>query len=207
MTPRDSSSRRAARDSRFFRRRMLLVTDNMVTACILEKGRSRIPSLNALCKRAFAYQAAMEIQVRVRYLETDRNPADGPSRLMPIGWHEGDAPGPADASAGRASGGFPSGAPARSEDRTSVAPVRDQGGDVVAAVPSPSPQLPGARSTRSLQGPGGAGRRWGAGDHPRAEGVAHSEPTAPRDLAHAEGTALSEPRVSRDRRRRQCIGA
>ena len=79
-----------SRHSRFFRHRMLLVTDNMVTACILENSRSRIPSLNALCKRAFAYQAAVQIQVRLRYLETDRNPADGPPRLMPIGWHEGD---------------------------------------------------------------------------------------------------------------------
>ena len=90
-----SSLRRAARDARFFRRRMRLVTDNMLTACILEKGRSRIPSLNALCKRAYAYQAAVQVQVRVRYLETDRNPADGPSRLMPIGWHELDRSRPA----------------------------------------------------------------------------------------------------------------
>ena len=86
-----SALRRAARDSRFFGRRLLVLSDNMVAVLLLEKGRSRVRGLNALCRKAAAYLLATGMHLRVRYLETDRNPADGPSRMQAIGWHPGMA--------------------------------------------------------------------------------------------------------------------
>ena len=82
-----SAVQRAARDSRFLGKRLLLLSDNMVAVCLLEKGRSRIRSLNRFCRKAAGYVLATGIDIRIRYLETDRNPADGPSRMQKIGWH------------------------------------------------------------------------------------------------------------------------
>ena len=82
-----SAVQRAARDSRHLGKRLLVLSDNMVAVCLLEKGRSRIRGLNRLCRKAAAYLLATGMDLRMRYLETDRNPADGPSRMQPIGWH------------------------------------------------------------------------------------------------------------------------
>ena len=82
-----SAVQRAARDSRHLGKRLLVLSDNMVAVCLLEKGRSRIRGLNRLCRKAAGYLLATGMGLRIRYLETDRNPADGPSRMQAIGWH------------------------------------------------------------------------------------------------------------------------
>ena len=46
-----SAVQRAARDSRFLGKRLLLLSDNMVTVCLLEKGRSRIRILTDCAAR------------------------------------------------------------------------------------------------------------------------------------------------------------
>ena len=76
--------RRSAKMWAAQRKKWLLFTDNLVTACMLEKGRSPSYSLNAICRRACAYQLACGSIARFRYLETERNPADEGSR-RPIG--------------------------------------------------------------------------------------------------------------------------
>ena len=58
----------------------LSLTDNLVSALVFEKGRSSAGSLNALCKRAAAYQLGGEIQWRLRHIRSEDNTADAPSR-------------------------------------------------------------------------------------------------------------------------------
>ena len=82
-----STTKKATRDPRFVERRMLLLHDNMVTVLVQEKGQSRVCSLNRLCQTAAAYILAASVDVRVRHVETDKSPADGPSRKQLTGWH------------------------------------------------------------------------------------------------------------------------
>ena len=59
----------------------LTITDNLVSCLAFEKGRSRATALNKLCRRAAAYQLACRVQWRLRHIKSERNVADGPSRM------------------------------------------------------------------------------------------------------------------------------
>ena len=72
--------RRACRLRTNVRRRILVLSDNMLSCLVIDKGRSRSFALNSIARRAGAYQLLVGTAVRVRYLETDRNPADEGSR-------------------------------------------------------------------------------------------------------------------------------
>ena len=52
----------------------------MVGVCVFDKGRARSFALNALCRRAAAYQVGCAIRWRVRHIPTDRMIADFGSR-------------------------------------------------------------------------------------------------------------------------------
>lgn len=58
----------------------LTLTDSMVTAMALERGRSSSSGINNVCRRAAAYQIGCNIQFRLRHVRTDMNVADAPSR-------------------------------------------------------------------------------------------------------------------------------
>lgn len=58
----------------------MTLCDNMTTILAYEKGRSSSGGINALCRRAAAYQIASSIQWRLKHIETHRNVADKPSR-------------------------------------------------------------------------------------------------------------------------------
>ena len=74
--------RRACMRRRTLGRKILVFTDNLVSALVLEKGRSRAKGLNSLARRVCAYCLAHGLRVRYRYLETGRNPADEGSRRL-----------------------------------------------------------------------------------------------------------------------------
>ena len=63
-------------------RRVLMLSDNLASIGAFGKGRG-VGGLAPLCKRAAAYRLGGEIQWRLRYIETGRNPADADSRLRP----------------------------------------------------------------------------------------------------------------------------
>ena len=72
--------RRALRTSRGCNRRLLTFTDNLVSAFVFDRGRSKSWALNALCRRAAALQLGGSVSWRCRHLATDRNHADEGSR-------------------------------------------------------------------------------------------------------------------------------
>ena len=59
--------RRATRRVRCVGRRALFLTDNMVAACSLEKGRARAWGLNSLCRRVAACAVATSLRPSWRY--------------------------------------------------------------------------------------------------------------------------------------------
>ena len=63
-----------------FGQRVLLLCDNLSATHALNKGRATDGALLGLCRRSCAIQLATRMRVRWRYVESHRNPADGPSR-------------------------------------------------------------------------------------------------------------------------------
>jgi hypothetical protein len=61
-------------------KRVLLLTDNQASAGAFSKGRSSEPSFTSLCRRLSALKLCTGSATFWRYVETFRNPADGPSR-------------------------------------------------------------------------------------------------------------------------------
>ena len=72
--------RRHTRTVRCHRCRLLQFSDNLVSVCAFEKGRSKSWALNTLCRRSAAYQVACTVRWRLRHLVSARNPADAGSR-------------------------------------------------------------------------------------------------------------------------------
>ncbi|CAK0906294.1 unnamed protein product, partial [Prorocentrum cordatum] len=72
--------RRSLRTRRGCHRRLLTLSDNLVSAVVFDRGRSSSWALNALCRRAAAYQIAGCVAWRVRHIRADRNHADEGSR-------------------------------------------------------------------------------------------------------------------------------
>eukprot|EP00438_Fugacium_kawagutii_P020949 Skav211840 [mRNA] locus=scaffold305:781368:784860:+ [translate_table: standard] len=72
--------RRFCRTGRNFGHRCLSLCDNQVAVFAFSKGRSGSSMINNLCKRAAAYQVGCGITWHLRYIASEDNPADGPSR-------------------------------------------------------------------------------------------------------------------------------
>jgi len=64
---------------------ILVITDSLVVLGALGKGRSRSRALLRLCRRMAGLLLATGCTLYLRYVETDRNPADGPSRGFQLG--------------------------------------------------------------------------------------------------------------------------
>ena len=79
--------RRAARNHRSHGCRVLSIGDNLVSICAFEKGRSKVWGLNAVARRAAAYQIGCRISWRQRHISSERCVADAGSRLQDAGFH------------------------------------------------------------------------------------------------------------------------
>ena len=67
--------RRSLRSAEGFNRRTLGISDSLVSICAYAKGQAS-NALNTLCRRAAALRLGGQVQWRLRYVETDRNPSD-----------------------------------------------------------------------------------------------------------------------------------
>eukprot|EP00973_Karenia_brevis_P027741 3823653-Karenia_brevis.AAC.1 len=76
------SLRRHSRSAWAHNKRILDFSDNMVSICSFERGRSKSHALNALCRRSAAYRLGCRIQWRLRHVRSALNPADEGSRRM-----------------------------------------------------------------------------------------------------------------------------
>ncbi len=63
-------------------KRLLALCDSTVVVGAVSKGRSSSPSLRVGCRRLAAWLLASGTRLYVRWLPTDQNPADAPSRLV-----------------------------------------------------------------------------------------------------------------------------
>ena len=80
-----SSLELLAKEEKIFDARVLLVTDSQGTLGAYSKGRSSVPVLNFLCRKVAAVALSQGLRAAWRYVPTDRNHADTPSRGRPFG--------------------------------------------------------------------------------------------------------------------------
>ena len=64
---------------------MLVLTDSMVTLGAASKGRSSAHPLLRLCRQLLPLQLILELRLFLRYIPSEVNPSDGPSRMKPVG--------------------------------------------------------------------------------------------------------------------------
>ena len=74
-----------ARSRKCWNRKFLCFTDSMVVLGALGKGRSSSPPLLRLCRRAAAMRLILGIRIFLRYVASEVNVADWPSRGGPVG--------------------------------------------------------------------------------------------------------------------------
>ena len=79
--------RHLARSSKCWNQRYLVFTDSLVCLGALGKGRSSSPSLLRLLRRWAAIRMATQITMALRWIPTEDNAADGPSRDGAVGAH------------------------------------------------------------------------------------------------------------------------
>jgi hypothetical protein len=84
MICRRQSMQRAA-----WRHKVLIMTDSAVALGCVAKGRSSHPALLRQTRIIGAIAMALQVIPKARWIESERNPSDGPSRDGPIG-AEGD---------------------------------------------------------------------------------------------------------------------
>ena len=77
--------RHLARSSQMWRSRVLAMTDSMVTLGSASKGRSSSYPLLRLCRQLLPLQLILEMRMLLRYIPSEVNPADGPSRMKLVG--------------------------------------------------------------------------------------------------------------------------
>ena len=68
------------RSERSFGRRHLTLCDNLGLVLSLSKGRAQSDSMNRICRKIAALSLACNISLVVRWIASERNPADEPSR-------------------------------------------------------------------------------------------------------------------------------
>ncbi|CAK0855455.1 unnamed protein product, partial [Prorocentrum cordatum] len=80
------SLRRALRDSKSFGKRILFLCDNMGLVCAMEKGRPSAGGVLRVARQWSAWCLAGAVQASVRWIPSERNVADAPSRRhIPLG--------------------------------------------------------------------------------------------------------------------------
>ena len=62
-------------------RRLLLLSDNMGLVLAAGKGRSSVPALNSLLRRLAAITLFSNVDIIIRWIPSEFNPADAPSRI------------------------------------------------------------------------------------------------------------------------------
>eukprot|EP00438_Fugacium_kawagutii_P008464 Skav230206 [mRNA] locus=scaffold2443:266117:270539:+ [translate_table: standard] len=72
--------RRLCRTTSNLGSRCLILSDSMVSILALSKGRSSAGSINKLCRRAAAYITCGSLDIHLRHIISEHNPADAPSR-------------------------------------------------------------------------------------------------------------------------------
>jgi len=77
--------KRLARNRQAWGKRVLLITDSLVTLGVLSKGRSSSFPLLRLARQAAAYQLVCQIRPYLRWIPSSLNWADGPSRGEKMG--------------------------------------------------------------------------------------------------------------------------
>ena len=74
--------RRACRSPSLHHSRLLFLVDNMSLCCALTKGRSSSPHLLPTCRTLAAYALACGLKIATRWIASEHNPADLPSRVF-----------------------------------------------------------------------------------------------------------------------------
>ena len=77
--------RHLSRSSPAWHKRVLIFTDSLVTLGCLGKGRSSARGLLRVCRQAAAIQLACRIRLYLRWVPSERNLADAPSRGGGVG--------------------------------------------------------------------------------------------------------------------------
>lgn len=77
--------RHLSRSRQSWGRRVLILMDSMAALGVLSKGRSSSPPLLRLARQAAAISLIFDIYPVVRYIPSEVNPADGPSRGVGVG--------------------------------------------------------------------------------------------------------------------------
>ena len=77
--------RRLSMDRRAWKKQVLIATDSQVTLGCVLKGRSSSFPLLRQMRMIASVSLALQIRIMIRYLESERNPGDGPSRLQGVG--------------------------------------------------------------------------------------------------------------------------
>ena len=77
--------RHLARSRQCWNRRVLILMDSMAALGVISKGRSSSPPLLRLARQAASICLIYGIQLMARYIPSEVNPADGPSRSLPVG--------------------------------------------------------------------------------------------------------------------------
>ena len=81
---RQSALATLARDPRKHGTRQLVLYDSLVTVFGASRGRSHAAGLRRAQRRAYPYLLAADIQEGAIWCDSERNPADGPSRQQPV---------------------------------------------------------------------------------------------------------------------------
>ena len=79
--------RRCARGRKCHSHRLLLLVDNLSLCLALTKGRSSSVHLLPTCRSIFTYAVATGSRICTRWIPSEVNPADPPSRGLPLGDH------------------------------------------------------------------------------------------------------------------------
>ena len=77
--------RHAARDQQVVGKRLLCITDSLVCLGLFAKGRTSSRGLLRLARQGAAYQLGLRVVLYLRFVESARNLADGPSRQSRLG--------------------------------------------------------------------------------------------------------------------------
>jgi len=78
-----------ARAHHFHENRILLFTDNLAALSVVSRGRSSARALRFVCRVVAAYTLGCGIKLMLRWVQSRRNHADGPSRQKKIGYYSG----------------------------------------------------------------------------------------------------------------------
>jgi len=72
-------------------KRVVLFTDNLAALSVISRGRSSSPALRFICRCLAAYTIGCDIRLLLRWVESRRNHADGPSRQKKLGYYSQQA--------------------------------------------------------------------------------------------------------------------